>query len=280
MDTVRVAAISLSTIDGQPEANYARAFAMCRVASAQAHPRVILLPEAFAAGYCGTDLSPFAEDVPGPTVDTFVALAGETGAIICFGILEKAPKGVYNSAVVVDRTGILGIQRKTHLYYDANRPYRHEAALLLPGQTLDPIDTAIGRVGVLICYESTFPENWRVLALKGARFLLMPYNCEGDSLSVVSHLPAANVIPAVGANRTGTVYQGERWMANMGTAFAMDETGKVLGHTAAGVEDILIVDIDLQRARAARRQSFQAGTYHNRRPDLYSVLTETTRLPD
>lgn len=277
MRKIRVAAIALATRDGCPEANINHALEMCRTAGKQAHPQVILLPEAFTAGYCAPDLSRYAENIPGPSVAAFLAVARELDAIICFGMLEKAPGGIYNSAVLVDGKGVIGIHRKAHLYLDPTRPYRNEHALLLPGGTLEPVATPLAKIGILICYETTFPEAWRTLALKGAEFLLLPYNCERDHFERVRQLPLLNVIPVVAADRTGTVFQGDRWEPNLGTAFAIDEAGKVLGHTAPGVEAILAVEIDLEKAGAARRESFTSGYYHCRRPDLYSLTAASSR---
>lgn len=272
---VRVAAISLATMDGELESNYARAFALAQAACREQKPQILLFPEAFAAGYCGTDMSRYAEEVPGPSTEKFINLARRTKTLICFGLLERAEKGVYNTAVLVDGRGILGLHRKSHLFIDNVRPYRNEQSLLLPGQTLEPINTPLGKLGILICYESCFPETWRVLVLKGADMILCPYNCEGDPSFLGEKFSAMNLIPMVGADRTGTVYRGPgKWGPNLGAAFVYSATGKCLGRTAPGVEAILHCEIDIEEGKKLRKSGpGQNGTYQARRPDLYHVLT-------
>src|SRR3954464_3768019 len=116
----------------------------------------------------------YAESVPGPTVERFAALAGELGMVMVLPVYEEEQPGVlYNTAAVVDADGTyLGKYRKNHIPHVSGF---WEKFYFRPGNLGYPFfDTAVGRVGVYICYDRHFPEGWRPLALGGAEIVFNP----------------------------------------------------------------------------------------------------------
>src|SRR5690606_38691400 len=116
----------------------------------------------------------YAESVPGPTVERFSALEAELGTVVVLPVYEEEQPGVlYNTAAVIDADGrYLGKYRKTHIPHVRGF---WEKFYFRPGNMGYPVfDTAVGRVGVYICYDRHFPEGWRALGLNGAEIVLNP----------------------------------------------------------------------------------------------------------
>ncbi|MFC1508994.1 carbon-nitrogen hydrolase family protein [Candidatus Omnitrophota bacterium] len=230
-------ALSLSTLDGMVDENYSRALRLCEIALA-GKPDIILLPEAFAAGYCATDLTPFAEPRDSNHIERFRALSDAGGVMIILGFLEKCGEGIKNAAIVFDRGFEIGIHYKKNLWPDKKRPYRDELSLMVPGTGMEVFDTRYGKFSLFICYENKFDENWEQAASQ-ADFIISPYNCEVD--------PAKNNIDgakkfgllSVWADRTGTVWAGDSFKPNMGTAGIVDHEGNIIAYSQAGVEEIV-----------------------------------------
>lgn len=244
---VKIAAIALATLDGMLESNYARAVRMADI-SLQYKPDIILLPEAFAAGYGGQPLAECAEDEgKSEHLAQFRRLSARTHCMIVLGYLEKvegSPR-VRNAVVVYDRGQLVGRHYKHNLWPDARRPYRDEPSLMIAGKEVEIFRTRLGRFAILICYENSFVANWDALRGK-VDFVLSPYNCQGDS----SHHNLANArrlgIPSAWADRTGTVYCGDgRYMMNAGTAGLVDAHGKTITHSRAGTERIVVGEIEI-----------------------------------
>ena len=172
-----------------------------RKAAAQG-AKVICFQELFYGPYfCqvqDTAFYDYAEEVPGPTTERFAAIAAETGMVMVLPVYEKADDGVlYNTAAVIDADGTyLGKYRKTHI------PQVHgfwEKFYFRPGNLGYPIfDTAVGRIGVYICYDRHFPEGWRALGLAGAKIVFNPQR----------HQPRAVHVPLVDGAAGGR--RGER----------------------------------------------------------------------
>ncbi len=226
---IKIAAIALATVDGMLENNYARGLRLAEI-SLKHKPDIILLPEAFAAGYCGKPLAEVAEDRDkSEHLAKFRELSAKAGCMIVLGYLEKieGDRRVRNAVAVYDRGKLVGVHYKHNLYADTARPYRDEASLMASGKGIEVFDTRLGRLAVLICYENTFPANWDALRGK-VDYILSPYNCECDlsGLNVASAKRLA--IPSAWANRTGTVFQGDHYMMNPGTAGIVDAKGKVV----------------------------------------------------
>ncbi|QJW37281.1 nitrilase-related carbon-nitrogen hydrolase [Cellulosimicrobium protaetiae] len=216
----------------------------------------------------------YAESVPGPTVERFSALAAELGTVVVLPVYEEEQPGVlYNTAAVIDADGrYLGKYRKTHIPHVRGF---WEKFYFRPGNLGYPVfDTAVGRVGVYICYDRHFPEGWRALGLNGAEIVLNP---SATSRGLSNYLwkleqPAAAVANEyyVGAiNRVGIEDLGDDDF--YGTSYFVDPEGSFVGDPADDhAEELIVRDLDLDLLRVVRdRWQF----YRDRRPDAYDDLT-------
>ena len=170
---IRVSCIQFEPIFGAVDANMARASDLVRAAAA-AGSRLIVLPELASTGYVfesAAEAAALAEPVPdGPTTRAWAALAAELGVHIVAGIAESAGDTLYNAAVIVGPEGYIGTYRKAHLWDQEN-------VFFARGDLGFPVfDTALGKVGVAICYDGWFPETFRQLALGGAEIVCIPTN--------------------------------------------------------------------------------------------------------
>jgi predicted amidohydrolase len=242
MPTIRIAAIALATVDGLFESNNQRAVRLAEIAAAE-RPDVILLPEAYAAGYPGPDVRAFGEDLAtSPVQAEFRRISREAGCLLVVGCLEAFPDGVRNAAVLYDRGERIGIHYKSSLWPDDERPYRDERALLLPGYGVEVFDTRFGRCAILICYENMIVDNWDALAGR-VDFVLSPYNCEGDPSHNNLREAQRLSIPSAWADRTGTVYSSDGWRVNPGTAGLVDGAGTVIAKSDPAVEAIVVGEL-------------------------------------
>ncbi|MFD6354707.1 nitrilase-related carbon-nitrogen hydrolase [Nocardia tengchongensis] len=247
--------------------------------AAAAGAKVICFQELFYGPYfCqlqDTKFYEYAESVPGPTVDRFAALARELGLVMVLPVYEQEQPGLlYNTAAVVDADGrYLGKYRKHHI------PHVHgfwEKFYFRPGNLGWPVfDTAVGRIGVYICYDRHFPEGWRALGLAGAEIV---FNPSATSRGLSSYLwkleqPASAVANEyfIGAiNRVGIEEYGDDDF--YGTSYFVDPEGQFVGEVASGTAPELVVrDLDMDLIKVVRdRWAF----YRDRRPDAYGKLVE------
>ncbi|MEE7438402.1 nitrilase family protein [Methylobacterium oryzae] len=170
---IRVSCIQFEPEFGAVDANMARASDLVRAAAAEGG-RLIVLPELASTGYVfesAAEAAALAEPVPdGPTTRAWAALAAELGVHIVAGIAESAGETLYNAAVIVGPEGYIGTYRKAHLWDQEN-------VFFAKGDLGFPVfDTALGKVGVAICYDGWFPETFRQLALAGAEIVCIPTN--------------------------------------------------------------------------------------------------------
>jgi predicted amidohydrolase len=234
--------------------------------------RLVVLPELTNSGYVfgGPDEArEMAEHLDGPTVTEWTALARKHDLVIVGGLCERDDTGtVRNSAVLVDPAGPRAVYRKAHLWGD-------EPDHFVPGQDPPPvIGTAIGRVGLLICYDAEFPEWVRLAALKGADILAIPANWPaGPSPVGERNVLVVNVQAAAYANRV-FVALADRCGAERGTGWT---GGSVIvgpdGYPLAGpvLADrpaLLVADCDLSQART-KAVGPRNDIHADRRTDLY-----------
>jgi beta-ureidopropionase len=248
--------------------------------AAAAGAKVICFQELFYGPYFCQLQDPkfyeYAESVPGPTTERFQALAAELGMVMVLPMYEQEQPGVlYNTAAVIDADGkYLGKYRKNHIP-QVNGFW--EKFYFRPGNLGYPIfDTAVGRIGVYICYDRHFPEGWRALGLAGAKIV---FNPSATSRGLSSYLwkleqPASAVANEyfIGAiNRVGIE---DEFGANdfYGTSYFVDPEGKFVGEVGHDHDPELIVrDLDLGLLDTVRdRWQF----YRDRRPDAYGDLTK------
>lgn len=254
--------------------------------------QLILLPELHTGRYfCQTeDTANFdqAEAVPGPTTEQLATLAKELKIVIVGSVFERRAAGLYhNTAVVLDSDGSLaGCYRKMHIPDD---PGYHEKFYFTPGdQGFRPIDTSIGKLGVLVCWDQWYPEAARLMALHGAELLLYPTaigwdpNDEQDekqrqlqSWQLIQRAHAiANGIPVMCCNRIGheTDESGHTAGINFwGNSFVCGPQGEILVAAESDTEKILVAELDKTRAETVR----QIWPFlRDRRIDAYTDITK------
>jgi beta-ureidopropionase len=249
-----------------------------REAAAQG-AQIIGFQEVFNAPYFCQVQEPehykWAESIPGPTTQRFQALAKELGIVIVLPIYELESAGFYyNTAVVIDADGrYLGKYRKHHIPQVKGF---WEKFYFKPGNLGWPVfDTAVGKVGVYICYDRHFPEGWRALGLAGAEIV---YNPSATSRGLSAYLwqleqPAAAVANeyfVAAINRVGQEEYGDNDF--YGTSYFVDPRGQFVGDVASDKEEELVVrDLDLGAIEQVRQQW---AFYRDRRPEAYGPLAE------
>ena len=240
--------------------------------AAVAGARLIVLPELTASGYVFADQAEaitLSEDLTGPTVTEWAELAAAHDLVIVGGVAERAAGGkLFNTAVVVDSTGLRASYRKAHLW-------DREKEVFIPGDSRPVlVDTAVGRIAVMVCYDLEFPEWMRFAALGGAEIVCVPTNWphaprpEGERPGEVVRAQAAastNRVYLIAADRCGA----ERGVSWTGGSAIIDPDGfAVAGPVSADEPALLIADIDPARARV-KSVSDRNHVFDDRRLDLY-----------
>ena len=240
--------------------------------------KVLCFQEIFTGPYFCNVQDPsyydLAEPIPdGPTVTAMMNVAKETGMVMVVPIYERVDEGTfYNTAAVIDADGsLLGIYRKTHIPQVEGF---WEKFYFRPGNLGYPVfDTAVGRIGVYICYDRHFPEGWRELGLKGAKIVFNPSaTTRGHSMYLWQlEQPAAAVANQyfVGAiNRIGTEDLTDT--DYYGSSYFVDPRGQIVGDTASDTEDEIVVrDLNMSEIETARRHW---AFYRDRRPEVYEGI--------
>ncbi|MFJ1754973.1 nitrilase-related carbon-nitrogen hydrolase [Kitasatospora sp. NPDC088134] len=279
MSRVVRAALFQTAWTGDKETMLAAHEKAARDAAAQG-AQVIGFQEVFNAPYFCQVQEPehyaWAEPVPdGPTVRRMSALARELGLVMVVPVYEIEQAGFYyNTAAVIDADGsYLGKYRKHHI--PQVRGF-WEKYYFKPGNLGWPVfDTAVGKVGVYICYDRHFPEGWRALGLAGAEIV---YNPSATSRGLSAYLwqleqPAAAVANeyfVAAINRVGVEEYGDNDF--YGTSYFVDPRGQFVGEVASDKDEELVVrDLDLGLIEQVRQQW---AFYRDRRPDAYGPLTE------
>ncbi|WP_167631432.1 carbon-nitrogen hydrolase [Mariprofundus ferrooxydans] len=227
-----------------------------------------------------------AEPIPGPSSDILGAVAAELGVVIVASLFERRAAGLYhNTAVVLEADGsIAGIYRKMHIPDD---PAYYEKFYFTPGDIgFEPIDTSVGRLGVLVCWDQWYPEAARLMAMAGADMLIYPTAIgwapsepedeqlrqrDAWEISMRGHA-VANGLPVICANRTGFEahpYE-ESGLEFWGGSFVVGPQGEMLSVAAADEQSVIVVDVDLGRSEAVRRMW---PFLRDRRIDMYDELT-------
>lgn len=271
----RVVCQQLAPLIGNFEANHEISVAAIRDAVA-AGADVIVLPELVTSGY----LFASAEEVEAVAVTPehvifadWADAAVATAAVVIGGFVERGSDGLlYNSAALVDPTGVRAVYRKTHLW-DQEKLY------FAPGPELPPVvNTRIGWIAMLICYDLEFPELTRAAAIGGADLIAVPTNWplllrppQERPPEVIIGMAAARVnhVAIAVCDRTGTE-RGQKWTE--GTSI-INEQGWIVDTAGAGPGRAL-ADLDLALGRD-KRLTVLAHALGDRRPELYAALTET-----
>jgi len=251
--------------------------------------QLVLLQELHAGVYfCQSeDTGRFdqAESIPGPTSEALGAIAKELGVVIVGSVFERRAPGVYhNTAVVLERDGHLaGTYRKMHIPDD---PGFHEKFYFTPGDLgFTPIETSVGKLGVLVCWDQWYPEAARLMAMHGAELLLYPTaigwdprdenaekNRQRDAWVTIQRAHAvANGVPVVVANRIGHEPDpnGGPGIAFWGSSFVAGPQGEFLAQAPADAPSVLAIDVSRRRSEDVRRIW---PFFRDRRIDAYGDL--------
>jgi beta-ureidopropionase len=281
MSIVR-AAITQVEWTGDKESMIARHEELAREA-ASGGAQVICFQELFYGPYFGAvqdqKYYSYVESIPGPTVERFQALARELHLVTILPIYEVVNEGeYYNSAAVLDADGsLLGTYRKHHL---PHLPQFWEKFYFRPGNLGYPVfDTAVGRVGVYICYDRHFPEGWRELGLGGAQVVFNPSATKPGLSNRLWELEqpaaaAANQYFVAANNRIGQEVGefGADAPHFYGSSYFVDPRGNYVGDVASqDKEEIVIRDLDLDLISQVRNDW---QFYRDRRPDSYTRITK------
>lgn len=262
-----------------------------RLAAEQAADLVVLQELHNSLYFCQTeDTSVFdlAETIPGPSTDEFGALAKELGIVIVLSLFERRAPGLYhNTAVVIERDGtIAGKYRKMHIPDD---PAYYEKFYFTPGDIgFRPIETSVGKLGVLVCWDQWYPEAARLMALAGADMLIYPTAIGWEStdadeeklrqqgawqISQRGHA-VANGLHVISVNRTG--YEPDpsgqtNGITFWGHSFVAGPQGEILYQASDDKDEVQVVEIDMYRSEQVRRWW---PFFRDRRIDAFDGITK------
>ena len=236
------------------------------------------------------DIFDQAESIPGPSTQYYGALAKELGIVIVTSLFERRATGLYhNTAVVLEKNGtIAGTYRKMHIPDD---PGYYEKFYFTPGDLgFKPIQTSVGLLGVLVCWDQWYPEAARLMALQGAQLLIYPtaigydpHDTREDQerqrtawQTVQRGHAVANGLPVVTVNRVGdepspNSHQPSANTPFWGTSFVAGPQGELLYEAPTDQEATQVVDVDMQRSEQVRRWW---PFLRDRRIDAYQDLTK------
>lgn len=217
-----------------------------------------------------TDQFDLAETIPGPSTADFGALAKELGVVLVLSLFEKRAVGLYhNTAVVIEKDGtIAGKYRKMHIPDD---PAYYEKFYFTPGDLgFQPIQTSLGKLGVLVCWDQWYPEAARLMALAGADMLIYPTAIGWEStdtqaektrqrdawtISQRGHA-VANGLPVISVNRVGWEEDPSHQTNGIqfwGSSFVAGPQGEILELLSDEKEEIAVVEVSLERSESVRR---------------------------
>ena len=273
--------------------NKARLKAAIRKAVAEGAELVVLQELHNGLYFCQTeDVHVFdeAEPIPGPSTEEFGALAKELGIVLVLSLFERRAPGLYhNTAVVLEKDGtIAGKYRKMHIPDD---PAYYEKFYFTPGDLgFEPIETSVGTLGILVCWDQWYPEAARLMALAGAELLIYPtaigyessdeeqeQTRQSDAWQLVQRGHAvANGLPVITVNRVG--YEEDpsgqtRGIRFWGRSFVAGPQGELLCELGQE-ETIQVVPVNLTRSESVRRWW---PFLRDRRIDAFSDLTKRYR---
>jgi N-carbamoylputrescine amidase len=272
MKTLKAALVQQSCTNDTP-GNLSKSITAIREA-ARLGAQLVVLQELHAGLYfCqNEDTRCFdqAEQIPGPSSELLASVARECGVVIVASLFERRAAGLYhNTAVVLEKDGtIAGTYRKMHIPDD---PGFYEKFYFTPGDLgFAPIDTSVGRLGILVCWDQWFPEAARLMALSGAELLIYPTAIGWDPndtpeeqerqqdawITIQRSHAVANGIPVISVNRVGFEASADasgNGILFWGNSFAAGCQGEILTQAGTEGEQLCTVDIDLARSEDIRR---------------------------
>ena len=241
--------------------------------------------------FCQTedvDLFDLAESIPGPSTTLYCELAKKLGVVIVASLFEKRAPGLYhNTAVVIESNGeIVGKYRKMHIPDD---PAYYEKFYFTPGDMgFHPIQTSVGKLGVLVCWDQWYPEAARLMAMQGAEMLIYPTAigyADNDTpeeqqrqrmawQTVMRGHAVANGLPVVAVNRVGFEPDPSGQTGGIqfwGTSFVAGPQGEIIYEASTDDEESIVVEMDMDRSEQVRRWW---PFLRDRRIDAYGDITK------
>lgn len=241
--------------------------------------------------FCQTedvDLFDLAEPIPGPSTTFYCELAKKLGVVIVASLFEKRAPGLYhNTAVVIESNGeIVGKYRKMHIPDD---PAYYEKFYFTPGDLgFHPIQTSVGKLGVLVCWDQWYPEAARLMAMQGAEMLIYPTAigyADNDTpeeqqrqrmawQTVMRGHAVANGLPVIAVNRVGFEPDPSGQTAGIqfwGTSFVAGPQGEIIYEASTDDEESIVVEMDMDRSEQVRRWW---PFLRDRRIDAYGDITK------
>ena len=223
--------------------------------------------------FCQTedvDLFDLAETIPGPSTKLYCELAKKCGVVIVASLFEKRAPGLYhNTAVVIESNGeIVGKYRKMHIPDD---PAYYEKFYFTPGDLgFHPIQTSVGKLGVLVCWDQWYPEAARLMAMQCAEMLIYPTAigyADNDTpeeqqrqrmawQTVMRGHAVANGLPVIAVNRVGFEPDPSGQTAGIqfwGTSFVAGPQGEIIYEASTDDEESIVVEMDMDRSEQVRR---------------------------
>ena len=232
-----------------------------------------------------------AETIPGPSTEKFGKLAKELGIVLVLSLFEKRAAGLYhNTAVVIEKDGtIAGKYRKMHIPDD---PAYYEKFYFTPGDLgFEPIQTSVGKLGVLVCWDQWYPEAARLMAMAGAELLIYPTAIGWEStdsdeekqrqkeawITVQRGHAVANGLHVITCNRIG--YEADpsgvtNGIQFWGNSFVAGPQSEIIAQASSDIEENIVIDIDLNRSETVRRIW---PFFRDRRIDSFGDLTKRWR---
>ncbi len=288
MRQVTVAAVQMSCSSDTVQ-NMKKAEEMVRHAAREG-AGVVVLPELFETTYFCQQEKPDYYQLAStletnPAVQRFKDVARELGIVLPISFFEKKNYARYNSVAVIDAGQVLGVYRKSHI---PAGPGYQEKFYFNPGDTGFKVwETRFGRIGVGICWDQWYPEAARCMTLMGAEMLLYPtaIGSEPQDPSVDSRdhwqicmrgHAAANLIPAVAANRVGQERDDDSVLTFYGSSFIAGPTGNLLAAADRAQETVITARFDLD---GLEHQRLEWGIFRDRRPELYRLLVTSDGEP-
>lgn len=240
--------------------------------------RLVVFPECALTGYCFDSLEealPYAESIPGPSTERLATLCRKTRVYLVLGMLEKEGDRCFNAAALIGPEGVVGKYRKVHL------PYLGVDRFVDPGNLGFGVhQTPLGRIGLNICYDGSFPESARTLALQGADLILLPTNwptgAEEFAEFLVNARALENKVYSVAVNRVGR----ERGFRFIGRSRIVDPSGRTLASSGPDEEDLVFGEIDPSVARDKHITrvpgKHEINRFKDRRPRYYGKIVEAS----
>ena len=257
------------------EANLARMIDSVEQAVAK-QSRLVVFPECALTGYCFESLQealPYAETIPGPSTERLAGACRKAQVYLVLGMLEKDGDRCFNAAALIGPEGVMGKYRKVHL------PFLGVDRFVDSGDLgFEVHQTRLGRIGLNICYDGSFPESARTMALNGADMILLPTNWPKGAEEFAEFLVNArgleNHVFSVAVNRVGR----ERGFRFIGRSRIVNPSGRTLALAGPDGEEIIYAEIDPSAARDKHITrvpgKHQINRFKDRRPQYYGKIVE------